>query len=683
MKNYVLLFLILMCTMRTMAQVNTLPFIQSLDTYQVINGTVVDMPNEDDIFHPNLPLGFTFVYNGNATSKFGICTNGFIVMDSLNHSGLWIPGGSSTNQASVLMADLRNSNPGGTIEYVTLGTAPNRVCIIQWKDYGIFGVPYCHLNAQIRLFEGTNCIQYYYGTNAYSIAAGKTFFVGLTGTTMSDFNSRTTALDWTMSTAASSFTTQGMFMNPLSVIPPGLVFSFGTCPPAGSLFSYITGQVYNDQNGNGSKDAGENGLANILIHESTQNYYSSTDSNGNYTLLFVDSALTYQVSATPLTYWNITSTPTTYTLQPLTQSVSGIDFGMQATPNVHDLRIVANSGNVPWPNATVHFYATYSNHGTVVEPGDSIFCLKDSHYAFVSAVPAPALVSGDSIIWTYSNLAVNAHSNIHLVLHADTLITAGDTLHTYWKIDPTAGDAFVADNTDTNQQICISSFDPNFKEVSPDGQIANTQQLDYVIHFQNTGTASASNIFVHDTLDANVDMNTLQWTGSSHPMYYQIDGNRHITFIFAGINLPDSNSNEPLSHGWVSYRVYPKNTLSTGNKIHNRASIIFDYNTPVLTNTTENIIGESIPTVISAFSERSKNLMLYPNPAEAEITLIAATNMHDALIRISDLTGHIWLSQAWKGEGRQTLSLQQFPSGMYFVDVTHIGKHAYVAFMKR
>lgn len=674
MKRSFLVFIAILWSVLTQAQVSSLPFVQSLDTYQVVNGTVVDMPNEDDIFHPNLPLGFTFVYNGNATSKFGICTNGFIVMDSLNHSGLWMPGSNSTNQASVLMADLRNSNPGGSIEYVTLGTAPNRVCVIQWKDYGIFGVLYCHLNAQIRIHESTNCIQYYYGTNAYSIAAGKTFYVGLTGNTMSDFNSRTTALDWTMSTAASSFTTQGMFMNPLSVIPPGLVFSFGTCPPAGSLFSYITGQVYNDQNGNGMKDAGENGIPNVLIHESLQNYYSSTDSNGNYTLLFVDSALTYQVSATPLTYWNITSTPTTYTLQPLSQSVSGIDFGMQATPNVHDLRIVANSGNVPWPNATVHFYATYSNHGTVNEPGDSIFCLKDSHYAFVSAVPAPALVSGDSIIWTYSNLAANAHGNIHLVLHADTTITSGDTLLSYWKIMPLTNDAFVADNADTNLQICISSFDPNFKEVSPDGQIAKTQQLDYVIHFQNTGTAAASNIFIHDTLDANVDMTTFQWTGTSHPMYYQIDGNRHITFIFAGINLPDSNSNEPLSHGWVSYRVHPKNTLLAGNKIHNRASIVFDYNAPVLTNTTENIIGENIPTAMYSFSHENKDLVLYPNPADGEITLLAKETVKQGLVCVNDLAGHVLISQRWIGGNRQSVSLQHLPSGLYQVDVEYAGK---------
>ena len=117
------------------AQVNAIPFSQSLDTFQTIAGTVLDMPNEDDVFHADLPLGFNFTYNGQVTSKFGVCTNGYIIMDSLSHGPNWIFGTSSLNQINVMMGDLYNENTGGTLEYLTLGTAPNRVCIIQWKDY--------------------------------------------------------------------------------------------------------------------------------------------------------------------------------------------------------------------------------------------------------------------------------------------------------------------------------------------------------------------------------------------------------------------------------------------------------------------------------------------------------------------------------------------------------------------
>ena len=165
MKYIFTLSFLALLTFPTLAQVNSTAFSQSMDSYQTISGTVVDAPNQDDVFHPNLPIGFNFVYNGSITNKFGVCTNGFIAMDSLMHNSFWQLNANCTNQVSVLRADMINSNAGGTLEYVTVGTAPNRVCIIQWKDYGMYANAFCHLNAQIRLFETSNCIQLYYGIN--------------------------------------------------------------------------------------------------------------------------------------------------------------------------------------------------------------------------------------------------------------------------------------------------------------------------------------------------------------------------------------------------------------------------------------------------------------------------------------------------------------------------------------
>jgi hypothetical protein len=54
--------------------------------------------------------------------------------------------------------------------------------------------------------------------------------------------------------------------------------------------------------------------------------------------------------------------------------------------------------------------------------------------------------------------------------------------------------------------ITVSSYDPNFKEVSPEGTgptgliTRNDSVLEYMVHFQNTGTAPAQNIVVVDTL---------------------------------------------------------------------------------------------------------------------------------------------------------------------------------------
>ena len=653
----------------TKAQVSTTPFSQSMDVYQTINGTVVDAPMEDDVFHPNLPIGFTFVYNGVATNKFGICTNGFIVMDSAMHSSLWTLTGNNTNQLSALMADLKNDNAGGSIEYVTVGTAPNRVCVIQWKDYGIFAIPYCHLNVQIRLFEGTNCIQYVYGYNALSGTAGQPFFVGLTGANTSDFLLRTTNSSWMTSIPSPNFPGLGMQLNALNTVPSGLVFSFGGCLATGSPFAYISGKVYDDANNNGVQDVGENGLPNIMLHESVQNYYTVPDVNGNYNLLFVDSTLTYSLTALTPTYWNISSTPTTYSIQPLTQSVNNADFGLYATPNVHDVSINCSASNVPWPGATISLFATMHNAGTVTESGDSVFCILDSNYTMVSANPLPTQVIGDSLIWVYSSLLVNESRNIQVVCHADTTLLSGDSLHTQWIIQPILGDAAPANNQYWKNQVCVSSFDPNYKTVTPDGPIENTQLLAYTINFQNTGTAPAQNVFLFDTLDANVDVSTFKVLGSSFPVTYTLNGSGNLAFTFAGINLPDSNSNEPASHGAVTYSVLPKAGLTSGSKIHNTASIVFDFNTPVVTNTTENIITEAVPTGLLS-TETNTSIKAYPNPVQHNICMTFDTPTQTAHVRILDVQGKVCVDQQITVQsGSANLNIDNLPKGFYLMEV--------------
>ncbi len=669
--KHLLLFLTVftLSFMNLRAQVNSIPFSQSLDTFQLINGTIVDAPNEDDIFHANLPLGFSVNYNGNMTSKFGVCTNGFIAMDSLNHSGTWLLATNSVNEISVLHADLKNTNTGGHIEYVTLGSAPNRVCVIQWKDYGVFGVAFCHLNAQIRIHESTGCIQLYYGTNAYSSAAGRTFYAGLRGATVADFNMRSATTNWANSAASVTYSGSGMFMDPLTVIPSGLVFSFGTCPATGTQFSYITGNVYNDVNGNGTKDTGEPGLPNIMVNESVQNFFTTTDSAGNYAMLFIDSSLTYSLHALPMMYWTISSTPVTYSINPMTQATNAIDFGMLATPNVHDVSISASAGSVPWPNANVNIFATYHNAGTVVESGDSILLVKDSHYSFVSATPAPALVSGDSLVWVYTNLLINEYRNINVQLHADTTITTGDTLHSFWTIQPVTGDAAPVNNQFAHHQPCVASFDPNMKTVSPDGDILKTQELSYTVHFQNTGTSQANNIFIHDTLDANLDITTFKLTGFSHPLSYAISGAGQITFTFANINLPDSNSNEPASHGMVSYQIKPKTGITVGSQIHNTASIIFDYNIPVVTNTTQNIIVENIPNAIGDVTMGNDDITIYPNPAQQAIIMTSLSGFGLTKVLISDLSGKQLLHRSYTGGSDIRVDVSDLATGVYIMEI--------------
>jgi uncharacterized repeat protein (TIGR01451 family) len=119
----------------------------------------------------------------------------------------------------------------------------------------------------------------------------------------------------------------------------------------------------------------------------------------------------------------------------------------------------------------------------------------------------------------------------------------------------------------------------------------------YTIHFQNTGNAPAFNIRLRDTLDANLDINSFEVRGYSHPAQISLNGNI-LTVRFNNIMLPDSTTDYEGSMGYFQYRLKPLPNLPNGTQIENTAYIYFDYNAPIVTNTTQNNFDMTVKTNI-------------------------------------------------------------------------------------
>jgi uncharacterized repeat protein (TIGR01451 family) len=154
-----------------------------------------------------------------------------------------------------------------------------------------------------------------------------------------------------------------------------------------------------------------------------------------------------------------------------------------------------------------------------------------------------------------------------------------------------------------------SSFDPNEKEVNASKQpISDTSKaLVYTIHFQNTGTDTAFYVRIADTLSAKLDANSFNYIDASHTVTTEIKNNV-LNFIFNPIALPDSNHNEPLSHGFVKFSVKPKSPVNLIDTIFNKAAIYFDFNAPVLTNNTKNwyYVNAPLPVILKSFVAEKK-----------------------------------------------------------------------------
>ncbi len=674
-------FLLVYSLQTSYAQVNTYFFSQSLSTYTPITGTVIDSVNEDDVFHKAIPLGFTFNYNGNITDKIGICTNGYVVMDSLNHSALWSPTAGTINQINVFMADLKNTNANGSLRYQTIGTAPNRVCIIQWKDYGVSGNANAKMNGQIRLYEGSNCIQLCYGVNLLSGNAGKSFSVGLIGNNVLDYFLRTGNQNWLNSAKSTSYPGTGLFLNPLVELPLGLTYSFGNCPAAGTPYYYFRGSVYKDVNNNGIRDGGELGIPSITVYDSIHNAYTLTDINGDYTLPFHDSNTLYRLKVVAPDYWTISSNPKAFTIYPDTQSVINRHFGLNAMPYVYDIRISATALNVPQAGKQVTMSATYQNIGTALITGDTVSLVKDARYSFVSATPMPDVVQGNTLKWAYTNLQVEEYRQILITLLTNNTVLPTDTLHSTWTAKPLTGDTIPGNNQVVLHQRGNVPIAPNGKSVIPEGPTLSQQEMVYTIRFQNTSNGYVpENIVIRDTLNSNLDLNTFRLVGSTHPMTYTLSGSGILTFKFQNINLPDSNVNEPASHGAVSFSIKPKAGLAANTQIPNRAGIYFDFLPGVGTNTTQNIIVVQWPNAIQE-TEQVELGKLYPNPCSTTLNLQLFHTYEPIQVRIVNTAGMLMMEKTIKGLSSTQFDTSSWAQGMYYLILSNPRSKQVISFI--
>jgi uncharacterized repeat protein (TIGR01451 family) len=225
-----------------------------------------------------------------------------------------------------------------------------------------------------------------------------------------------------------------------------------------------------------------------------------------------------------------------------------------------------------------------------------------------------------------------------------------------------------------------NAYDPNDKQVfpggwGPDGNVEQGAEFKYTVRFQNTGSDTAFKVVLIDTLDADLDIASLQIGNGSHPFQFNVSGKGRpvLRWTFDNILLPDSNTNEEKSHGFMSYTVRPKAGLALGTRLENFADIYFDFNDPIRTNTTVNTLWEPTYTpgvldtvFVTEVKQKlaAKSLTILPNPAQDVITIqLPEGNMGH--VQIVDLQGRIL--QSTQVVSGQVISIKDLKPGVYFL----------------
>jgi hypothetical protein len=233
------------------------------------------------------------------------------------------------------------------------------------------------------------------------------------------------------------------------------------------------------------------------------------------------------------------------------------------------------------------------------------------------------------------------------------------------------GDQAINNDTIKYCNTVRGSFDPNDINVTPYGpsyedKILDSTELDYTIRFQNTGTDTAFTIKVIDTLDFEIDPQSVKMIAASHPYKLTVKDSI-LTWTFSNILLADKTTNEKASHGYIQYRVTQKPNNAAGITIDNSATIYFDYNSGVYTGNSSLTVVDVLPATVTAANDGlnvQQAISVFPNPAKNILYLNNSTSNNLKIIDNSGRTAKDLILN-----GRIEVNIIDLKPGLYFYSI--------------
>jgi uncharacterized repeat protein (TIGR01451 family) len=380
--------------------------------------------------------------------------------------------------------------------------------------------------------------------------------------------------------------------------------------------SKVCGIIYEDVNGNCQQDVNEDGIPNIPVTVQPGNRQVYTDENGAYAFNLAPG--TYTITQIENAAWKQSCGGVSKVVNVLGigNEYCGNDFADTAACQSPDLYIelATTALRVGFENL---YAITFGNNGTEAAI-NTVLKVDFSQYV----IPLSSSLAWDSKVgteftWNIGALEIGQQFTIYVEDSVSTAATIGNNITVIATIVDNGSmnvDCNTIDNIVTDLNEAVGAIDPNDIQVSPEGFISVDQELIYKIRFQNVGNDLVNRVILRDELPEGLDLTTLIRGAASHPYQFRIEGERTLVWEFDNINLPDSTSNEPESHGFATFKITPQLDLSDGVELPNSAEIYFDNSAVVVTNTVINTIGEPADV-------KPGDMIIFPNPMKNYTTI--------------------------------------------------------------
>ncbi|MCI4646838.1 T9SS type A sorting domain-containing protein [Phaeodactylibacter sp.] len=478
--------------------------------------------------------------------------------------------------------------------------------------------------------------------------------------------------------------------------------------------TWATGTAFHDENENGLRDTAEAGIPDLSIRiEQNPTYTTYTGEDGEFQV-FTGRGQAATVLPDDDQCWELITTPDSYDVQAADTLITGLDFGFRKLAGPVDFMAEIQSGPTRC-GFTVPFWLNGINQGCEGLSAGQLSVDLGDLLTLVEYDTAATDVSGTTLSWSFDTLAVGQQLQQNVMLEMPDENFVGDTIILNAILFLEEAEGLTAVDTFEFRSVLTCAIDPNDKLVRParaEPSNSNYTQFDetlhYTVRFQNTGTDTAFTVRIADQLSEDLDWSTLNvLSASHHPFRTNLSENGRLEFIFENILLPDSTTNEPESHGYVSFQINANEGLEDFTAIENTAHIYFDFNEAIVTNTVQNTMveyldfdqdgfpfwedcmdddpdinpdAEEIPGndvdencdgslgTVGTTEAAQLPLTIQPNPTYDQISVIWP-GMDTYEIQLTDMLGQSLIPPQQVSGAQATLSLRRLPAGVYLVRV--------------
>ncbi|AWI24974.1 T9SS type A sorting domain-containing protein [Flavobacterium pallidum] len=437
----------------------------------------------------------------------------------------------------------------------------------------------------------------------------------------------------------------------------------------GDSSNTIQGKVLIDADANGCSTADPKGSNMMVISQNaTHTFATFTDHDGSYQMATPVGNFTTKMTSMLPGYFNTTPAVHTFSFTGVNNNYTA-DFCVAPTSTVTDLNVAVYPRNDLRAGFYTYYRIVYRNMGTAIASGSINFEFDGTKLGFNYASETLSAQTANTLTFDFTGLNPFETRTIDVAFSAfaPPVTNLGDDIAFIATINPLTGDQTEADNHFTLNQTVIGSYDPNDMTCLEGNQVLMEdagKYLHYIIRFQNTGTASAINVKVENTLDSKLDWKTMQLESLSHNGRVEIKDGNEVAFIFDNIHLPDSTANEPGSHGFIAYKIKPLNNVNVGDVVNNAADIYFDFNPPITTNTA----ATQFVSQLSVAETDAAQFNVYPNPASSLLNINANTAIES--ISLIDINGRMLQDLRFSTPTLLAqIDLTAVTSGIYFLKI--------------